>query len=224
MGDNKMQLKLIGKTNFRELFHRIIYIIPTEAVRSRLENSIPVCCEDDGFLAYGYIDNQAGFSFRILCSANIRNGELVYGEYDESNGYIIRRGLFDSCSFIDAEYLGVTEADFNDRIREYIAVINECYQCREDTVEMRKLSFLDDLRSSDYPDDIRVILYQEGMQPEQVWIKCYTYTDKELFGLLLNEPHQDFGVHNGSIIGFAPLETENGIICIYTGRWLEKVD
>ena len=64
MSENK-PLKIIGETDFRELFHKIVYIQPTEEVQNHLAKSIPVCAEDEGFLAYGYIDNQAGFSFRI---------------------------------------------------------------------------------------------------------------------------------------------------------------
>ena len=69
MSKNSKQLKLIGETDFRELFHKIVYVQSTEEVRNGLEKHIEICAEDDGFLAYGYIDNEAGFSFRILCSA-----------------------------------------------------------------------------------------------------------------------------------------------------------
>ncbi len=218
----KEALKLIGETGFRELFHKIVYIQPTEEVRNHLAKSIDVCAEDDGFLAYGYIDNQAGFSFRIICSANIKGNTLTYGKFHKESSYIIRRGYFNSCNFVAAEQFGIAESDFDEYVQEYIQFINDCYKCSDEAEEMRKFTFLDPVRSTDYPDDIQVILYQKGMQPEQVWVKCYTYTDKELFGVLLNEPNQDFGIHNSSIIGFTPMETANGLLCVYTGRWLEK--
>lgn len=218
----KKALKIIGETDFRELFHKIVYIQPTEEVRSHLAKNIDVCTVDEGFLAYGYIDNQAGFSFYIICSANIKDNTLTFGEFNKESSYIVRRGYFNSCRFIEIEQFGVAESDFDEHVREYIQVINDCYRCSDETEKMRKFTFLDPLRSIDYPDDIQVILYQEGMQPEQVWVKCYAYTDKELFGLLLNEPNQDFGIHNGSIIGFAPMKTADGLLCIYTGRWLEE--
>lgn len=216
------KLKLIGETDFRELFHKILYIQPTEVVRNHLEKNISICAEDKGFLAYGYIDNEAGFSFRIICSANIDNNSLKHGELPKKTGYIVRRGYLNDCSFIAAEQFGLEVQDFDTHVCEYIQVINECYKCSEETEEMRKFTFLDPLRSPDYPDDIQVILYNKGMQPEQVWVKCYAYTDKELFGLLLNEPNQDFGVHSGSIIGFVPVKTEDGLLCVYTGRELEE--
>lgn len=127
-----------------------------------------------------------------------------------------------SCGFLDTECFDLDDSDFDEHTQEYIRVINECYKCSEQTEEMRKLTFLDPLRSPDYPDDIQVLLYQKGMQIERVWVKCFAYTEDELFGKLLNESNQDFGVYNGSTIGFAPVETENGLLCVYTGRWLEE--
>lgn len=220
----KNALKKIGETDFRELFHKVIYIQTTDDIRKRLGEIIKICAEDDGFLAYGYIDNEAGFSFRIICSANISGGTLNYGDLHEESAYIIRRGYFRECYFVAVEMFGITESDFNESVREYIQVINESYKCSNDTEKMRELTFLDSLRNPDYPDDIQVFLYQENMQPEIVWVKCYTYTDEELFGLLLNEPNQDFEIHNGSIIGFVPIKTDDGLLCVYTGKCLKNSD
>lgn len=218
MYKNSKQFKLIGETDFRELFHKIVYVQSTEEVRNGLEKHIEICAEDDGFLAYGYIDNEAGFSFRILCSANIRNNVLNRGEFPKYDGYIIRRGYLSGCSFLHIDEYEIDTSDFD----EYISEINDCYKCNEQTEEMRNFTFLDPLRHPDYPDDIKVVLYQQGMGLEQVWVKCYAYTDKELFGLLLNEPNQDFGIHYGSIIEFAPVKTEDGLLCVYTGRYREE--
>lgn len=219
MAEDKRR-KLIGETDFRELFHKVVFIYPTDEVRDHLVKSIPLCAEDEGFLAYGYIDNQAGFSFRILCAANINDNTLNYGVFSNETGYIIRRGYFNNCSFLDVERFGLDISDFDEQAQEYIRVINECYKCSEQTEEMRALTFLDPLRSTDYPDDIQVLLCQNGMQIERVWVRCFAYTEDELFGILLNEPNQDFGVHRGSMIGFAPVETKEGLLCVYTGRWI----
>lgn len=64
---------------------------------------------------------------------------------------------------------------------------------------MRSFAFLDGARSVEFPDDIQIVLFQKGMQPEQVWVKCCSFTDNKLYGMLLNEPDQDFGVHCGSM-------------------------
>lgn len=212
------RLRNIGNTNFRELFHQIIYVRSSEKLKKTLGNRFGSITEDDGFLAYGYIDEQAGFSFRPLCPANIRDNILSRGEFVSDVYLIIRRGQLNDCDYIDLDYCDIDVTDFEDEIN----AINENYKCQnEQTEEMREFTFLDGLRSVEYPDDIQIILYQEGIQPEQVWVKCWAFTEDKLFGKLLNEPNQDYGIHCGSIIGFAPLEQENGILCVYTGECLE---
>ena len=213
------RLRKIGETNFRNLYHQYIYIKVTPEFLKGLCKSIDVRSEDDGIIAYGYIDDEAGFSFRVLCSANINNNKLSIGKYTKEVGIIIRKGQFNEFEYLDFDYCDVDTTDFN----EYITVINDAYKCKnEQTEEMRNFGFLDEVRSIDFPDDIQIILYQEGLNPEQVWGKCWAFTENELFAKLLNEPNQDFGVHNGSIIEFKPIENDDGIICVYTGRWLEE--
>lgn len=215
----EQRLRKIGETNFRNLYHQFVYIKGTPDFLKSLSNSIEINKDDDGIIAYGYIDDQAGFSFRVLCSANIKNNILSTGKYNEKIGIIIRKGQFNEFEFMDLDYCEFDTSKFD----KYIDVINENYRTQsEQTEEMRNFAFLDEVRNNDYPDDIQIILVKEGLKPEQVWAKCWAYTEDELFAKLLNEPHQDFGVHNGSIIGFAPVESEDGILCVYTGRWLEK--
>lgn len=209
----------IGETNFRNLYHQIIYIRPTEELRASLSKHFDVISEDDGVLAYGYIDDQAGFSFRILCSANIKSNKLSRGKFVSDVYIIIRRGQLNPCEYIDMDYCDLDTADFDKEIKG----INDICTCEsEQTETMRRFAFLDEVRSIDYPDDIQVILVKEGLNPEQVWAKCWAFTEKELFAKMLNEPNQDFGVHIGSVIGFSPMEHEGNTLCVYTGRWLEE--
>lgn len=68
----KQKMKQIGQTNFRELFNEIVFIEPKEALLNFLINNHGNKQTDyNGFLAYGYIDEQAGFTFRILCLAEL---------------------------------------------------------------------------------------------------------------------------------------------------------
>ena len=222
--ENKVAFKIIGETDFRELFSKVLYIQPTEEVRKTFAKNAGICSGNEGFLAYSHIDDQAGLSFDILCQANIEGGKLTYGGLLKDICWIVRRGYLDGCRFADAEQYGVCRSDFCEEIRQHIHMIDENYECKNtQTKEMRRFAFLDPVRSSDYPDDIQVLLYQEGSRPEMVWVKCYAYTQNELFGLLLNEPNQDFGVHEKDIIGFAPMKTERGMICVYTGKRLGEI-
>lgn len=214
---SEKQLRKIGETNFRDLFHKIVYVKSTPELLKGLSDNIEINAEDDGFLAYGYIDEEAGFSFRILCSANISKGGLTRGAFNKDVGVIMRRGQLNEFEYMNLDGSNIETSDF----AEYISVINDVYKCEnQQTEEIRGFTFLDSFRNSDYPDDIQVILVKDGINPEQVWVRCWAYTDNELFGKLLNEPYNDFGVHNGSIIGFAPVEFEDGLLCIYTGKTL----
>ena len=215
------RFRKIGETNFRNLYHQIVYIKSTPELKQRFTEDLGRVGTTDGFLAYGYIDNEAGFSFRVLCSATIENNKLLRGKFIKQTGIIIRKSEFNDCEYIDLSYCDIDTSDFE----EYIAMINSCYKCKsQQTEEMRSFGFLDDVRNIDFPDDIQIILVKEGLQPEQVWGKCWTFTKDELFAKLLNEPNQDFGVHNGSVIGFSPVEQKDGILCVYTGRQLEEKD
>lgn len=44
------------------------------------------------------------------------------------------------------------------------------------------------------------------------------FSKNELFGKLLTEPKQNFGIHPGNIIGFTPVPQKDGIVCISVGR------
>ncbi len=211
------RLKKIGEVSFRNLINQIIYIRSTPKLQESLSKTFDARVEDDGFLAYGYIDSQAGLSFRILCLANINSNILSRGKFQRDVGYIIRKGQLNESLYLDLDYCDVKTSDFD----EYIKIINEGYKSEsEQTVEMRKFGILDDFRNTDYPDDVQVILYQEGYNPEQVWVKCWEFTENELFGKLLNEPNADYGVHEGDIIKFVPIETDEGILLVSKGKTL----
>lgn len=57
-----------------------------------------------------------------------------------------------------------------------------------------------------------------------MWVKCWEYTEEELFGKLFNEPKQNFGIHRKYIIGFAPIKHEDKIFCAYTDRYLQGLE
>lgn len=209
------RLREMDKMAFRALYHRIVYVKASSALRHTLAKHLQGIADADGFLAYGYIDEQAGFSFRLLCFASIKNNTLTRGRFVSDVRPILRRGQMNDCEYMDLKYCEVDTSDFVDEVNR----INEKYKCRnEQTEKMREFAFLDEVRSIEYPDNIQMILYQAGMQPEQAWVKCWAFTENQLFGKLLSEPKQDFGVHSGSVIGFAPTKQQGGILFAYTGK------
>lgn len=220
--NKEQQLKQIGQTNFRELFNEIVFIKPKEALlNSLIKNHGDNQTDYNGFLAYGYIDEQAGFTFRILCLAKLEDKTIFRARFIANDHIIIRKGQLNDCYYLNLENYGVETSDFKEAIED----IYNHYKCEnKQTEEMRNFTFLDEVRHIDYPDDIQIVLYEKDMEPEKVWVKCFSFTKNKLFGKLLNEPYQDFGIHQGDIIRFIPYNLENGNIFIYYGKWLEEAE
>ena len=170
------KLKKIGEASFRELLNEIIYIKCNDKILESLSNFTPVQEDDDGFLAFGYIDDDAGFSFRILCTANIKENQLSLSEYNEKIWSIIRKSEVNEFDYITMAHIDMDFSRFNDHIN----IIKESYKCKgPKTEEMRAFTLFDKNRNIDYPDDIQVILVAEGLEPEGIWVKCWDYTKDE---------------------------------------------
>ncbi|WP_165062078.1 hypothetical protein [Adlercreutzia sp. ZJ154] len=71
------------------------------------------------------------------------------------------------------------------------------------TLKLREAEFLDPIRRPLYPDDVRALLLKEGMSAEFVWLRLCDLKDDSVFGKLLNEPEQDFGVHADDVLPLA---------------------
>lgn len=78
----------------------------------------------------------------------------------------------------------------------------------------RKFGFLDGLRDPQFPDDVKVRLMREGVDPEDVWVRMTAPGDHEIRGIMLNQPHSNFGLNKGDEVGFNVHEMEDkSIIC-----------
>ena len=58
---------------------------------------------------------------------------------------------------------------------------------------------------------------------EQVWVRLTFMTmNDEIFGELLNEPYQDYGCHEGTLIELTEAKAGDGKVLVFTGRMAEK--
>lgn len=71
------------------------------------------------------------------------------------------------------------------------------------------MAFLDDSRHEYYIDDVQVYLVKEKNNPEVCWVRICGLGDKYLMGILLNEPNQNFGYHEGEKIAFFAQKMDN---------------
>lgn len=205
-------MKKIQEVDFRQLYHKLLYIRCPELIEKLAKNGWEIINNCDGVIAYGYIDEQCGLSFQIFGAASVKDGvEIVKESKDEKIMLILRRGSVAENYFVNLQELGISYPEYD----SWIKMIRDNYDTKNKAKEeMRQMDFLDAFRNDDYPDDVRVVIFSEGLQPEQVWMKCCDITEEMLFGTLLNEPNQDYGVHEGDKIGFVPIKTEEGLLLV----------
>jgi uncharacterized protein YegJ (DUF2314 family) len=74
-------------------------------------------------------------------------------------------------------------------------MVDEGYHGDKKVLPTRDIFEIDHLRNSCFPDDIQVLLRKDGLETECPWVRLREIKDKIVYGVLLNEPHKDFGVH-----------------------------
>lgn len=208
------EMHSVKNAGFREFYHQFVYIECRDVLESLMKDFL---AEDDtGAIAYGYIDEQAGLSFRIAKLVSLKNNRLSIRDSIEKTMMIMRFG-----SLENARYLELSQSDIDlSQFEEFEKMVRDGYDTANEAKEkIRSLAFLDGSRHPEYPDDIAVILLHGDQQPEQVWVQGNYLTESEIRGTLLNEPNADFGVHMGDSIQIIPYKQDDGrIICISPQR------
>lgn len=203
-------MNTIKDTNFRKLYHKIVYIRCPELLE-KVSEVFPSSHKDNGVLAYGYIDEEAGFSFRVLCTAGISDSIVNIGKANQEVLMIIRRGNVNENLYLDMTDINIDKSIYYDTIEQ----VNRIYSTKNKDKElMRNIEELDSCRSLEYPDDISVVLIREELQMEQIWVRCTKITEDKLFGTALNEPYQNYGIHKGDTIDFIIIKHNGGFICV----------
>ena len=145
----------------------------------------------------------------VIGSRELVDIDLDIYEKDSDVMLVLRRGFVSDCMAVPLVELG---EDIS-RFAEIIEMLRSNYDTKNvEKEEMRKMEFLDEFRDADYPDDVAVVIFHEGLQPERVWVRCVDVTEEMLYGTLLNEPNQNYSVHLGEKIGFVPIEGEHGML------------
>lgn len=227
-------------SNFRQIYKKFIYI----DCRELLDEMLPGELDDNitGIFAYCYMDRTEGISFRPLLLAamksdfiqvftfphqedtifvlRLRDGQTKMSELHNGDKHMYLYSVDPTkYSFIDLEVLNVNTDDF----AEFKKMIDDSYDAGDMVEEFRtdgKWKFLDKYRNFSYPDDVQALLFNEDKNIEQVWVRLTFMTERgEIFGELLNEPYNEFGCHEGTLIELMEAEAgEGGKVLIFTGR------
>lgn len=194
----------LDEFNFRQLNHKYLLVLNDTRNNLVVGNAFPHEEGDNAYLVYGYIDNQAGLSFEVLCMANVSDdGHVSFRETSKTTAFKMR---YDSI-------LGtVFSMDYRpefDQFESRVATIHEFYHSSPMTEAFREDIRFDACRNNQYPDDVVVIFLKEGVKPEGIWCKLADAKGDKVYGRMMNEPYADFGPHNGDLVEITLVNVEN---------------
>ena len=195
---------------FRETYKQICLLTGEEILAKINLRDIfdyPVEDEMNGFLAYGYVDAETGFNFRILASAQIDGDKIKVFSSSYKKILSLRRAEIEDVEIkiLPPKYA----AAFTDKIK----VLEDTFAFDKDKEKTRFIKTIDSLRHPNFPDDVAVYFHGENLQPEPAWVRCTSVEGNLLTGTLLNDLQQDFGVNTGDKINFGVADFNGEIIC-----------
>ena len=197
-----------GKLSFRDLYHHICLISLNDGLRCITEN-FPHASTATHILTYCYVDHTAGLTFEVLaCVKQNGQGQMEVSEGTPSVSAKCRYGSLTDCSLWVTDFPALQKA-----FAAQIQRIQKSYTPNAQIASLRDAVELDAFRHPEFPDDILVMLFRQGLQPEGCWVRCESFDQNGFYGILLNEPDFDFGVHSGDAVSFSPTEVDGDILC-----------
>ena len=187
--------------NFRDLTYGLVLIVNDRNLPA-LKNIFESRPRDNAILACGYIDHTAGISFEVLC----------LGEYGPNGEINLRRG--NPTTSFKLRYDNVTgiivllDDQIMPTLQDKIDMVREGYAVNEDIMRARNTTAFDSFRHPQYPDDVMLMFFKEGVRPEGIWCRVEGADDGRPVAQMLNEPNADFGVHMGDMVPFGWTEIE----------------
>ncbi len=157
----------------------------------------------DSFLGYGFVDPDEGLSLVVLAPSRRLEEGVAIQQVLEDVGVIVRVRDLTKEEYFN---IGGTEEAEKQLRAQFGPIVEEIDKKCEVSAEIRRargMQFLDPLRRETHPDDIEVRLYRPGCKEEAVWVRLIGTGTHHFTGRLLQEPHQDFGVHKDSEFTFA---------------------
>ena len=199
-----------SETGFRAVYKNFCAFPLTDAFKQSMQD-YPGIDKANCILVYGYIDHEAGMTLEVLAAGQQKGDNYRFYGPSENTRFFIRIGAVENEEFA---YFGQDD-DFAERYADKLEML-KTYDGDEQLEQTREMGFLDESRHPHYPDDVQVYLTKEGLNPELCWTRAFGVGDHFIMGVLLNEPNQNFGYHEGERIAFFVKETEDKHIICYT--------
>jgi len=172
----------------------------------------------DCAVGFVYVDSMCGMTLNVDAWCMAEGGSLrpISRPWDEKHRVMLRYDCFAGkrnrlLTPPERDTLGMPSLP--DWLQHY-------YAGEETTRALRALPLLDPVRAPGFPDDIKCLLYDTAVKEgECIWAKLVRREADDLFVCrLLNEPFQDFGLHQGGLIRVAVKAHEDGLICVCIGK------
>lgn len=188
---------------FRAFYNNYIAVPMKEDLKNMMRD-FPGIAKANYILTYGYIDHTAGLTLEILAAAIHTKDGFTFADTNSEVTAKIRIGsvIDDDCFYFDDK-----DGRIHDRYAEKVDSLDN-YKINEEVEESCKMGFLDTSRNLEYPDDVLVYLLKDENQPEGCWVRIEGLAEHQIIGVLLNEPDQIFGYHEGEYIAFCAQQTE----------------
>lgn len=209
-------MSALSAIRFTEFYHNPVFLVGYRLDELFVDDwDYP--SDADAVLVYPYIDRTCGLTFGVLAPSRIED-QFVFEDHApllaQRRLMLLRRGAVPD----DTEV--VFPAD-TERIRQVFAECIEMFDTYYDQDERvrptRNITEIDHLRHRDYPDDVFVVLSDENLPSEGVWIRLAGIgADGFLFGTLLNEPDSDYPVHEGDTVRLALMRNNAGEFLLRT--------
>lgn len=201
---------LLKEMNFRDIVDKYLYI-DAAGVAQNLGSIFEVTDDVTGLLCYGYIDEQAGISFEILCcavhDAAKKTLKLLHGNDEQSAKIRLAELMEAQAAVLPSEMPRLSE------FKGKVEMVKQAYKADEATEAMRKLTSLDPARLATHPDIVTVYLVH-GDEAEAVQVLLKEVREVNIIGTLLSEPQNAAGLHKGDEINFFLVRNEKGIMCM----------
>ncbi|MBO4532390.1 MAG: hypothetical protein J5726_01645 [Treponema sp.] len=205
-------LESLEKADWHDICNSIVYVRCPEKMEVLRKAGFAVDPRNDGVLALCFIDHGEGLSFYVIAAAHIRADNIFVSKENKAACVILRAASIPTALCLKSDFIN---ADVN-TYEAYVSQIVKQYEYGlDDAIKMRNITELDGFRKPFFPDDIEVLLLAKGLEQERVFVRACKYGEGCLYGQLLDEPDQDFGVHKDEVIDFMVLDREGTLSTVH---------
>jgi hypothetical protein len=202
----------LEKEDWHNICNSIVYVRCRDKMEVLRKAGFEVDPRNDGILALCFIDHNEGLSFYVIAAAHIRADNIFVSKENKASCVILHAAAMPFALCLKSDYINADVAQYESYVTQ---IVRQYEYGLDDAIKMRGISELDDFRKPFFPDDIEILLLGKGLEQERVFVRACKYGEGCLYGQLLDEPDQDFGVHKDEVIDFMVLDREGTLSTVH---------